>query len=151
MERLVDEGKIKYIGLSNFNVQSMKEAQAAMEKYTIVANQPHYSLTHRGIEEALLPYCQEQNVIVIAYSPLEEGALLSKPIFRNGKAINLLHNIAKDIDKTPTQVAINWCLCRPNVVAIPKADKIEHVRDDCESSGWYLSEEHVKALDRAFS
>ncbi len=150
MERLVDEGKVRYIGVSNFSLEDMKHAKAAMEKHRIVANQLHYSLIHRDIEKGLLQYCQDQRVTVIAYSPLERGMLSSTPLLRHKKAMGVLRRIAAEIGNTPSQVALNWCISKPGVIAIPKADIVEHIEEDCKASGWYLSQEHMQALDMAF-
>lgn len=150
MERLVDDGKVKYIGVSNFSVEDLKQAQAVMHNHPIVANQVHYSLLHREIEGGLLQYCEEQRITVIAYTPLERGMLSSRPSLRHKKAIGTLRRIADEVGKTPAQVALNWCISRPNVTAIPKADSIEHVEEDCGASGWDLSKEHLQALNEAF-
>ncbi|MEK7341799.1 MAG: aldo/keto reductase, partial [Candidatus Binatota bacterium] len=75
MEELADRGKVKFIGASNFYVKNLEEAQACMTKHRIVSNQVKYSLLNRRIEEDTLAYCQENNITVIAYSPLDKGGL----------------------------------------------------------------------------
>src|SRR5207249_8002316 len=70
MEELVEQGKIRFIGVSNFSVAELKKGQAALSKYKIVSNQVRYSLVERSIEPELLRYCQENRITVIAYSPL---------------------------------------------------------------------------------
>ncbi|MBI2360875.1 MAG: aldo/keto reductase [Deltaproteobacteria bacterium] len=150
METLVDEGKVRFIGVSNFYLRNLEEAQACMTKYGIVSNQVKYSLLQRGIEEDMLPYCQKNRITVIAYSPLGRGELTSKPLIRHRGAFNVLHNIARQTGKTAPQVALNWCLSKPNVIAIPKSDRTERVAENCQASGWRLSPEQITALDRAF-
>lgn len=150
METLVDMGKVKFIGVSNFYVKNLEEAQACMTKHRIVSNQVKYSLLNRGIEEDTLAYCQENKITVIAYSPLDKGGLISRPSLRNRTAINVLQRMAQETGKTIAQVALNWCLSKPNVIAIPKSDRVERVVENCQASGWRLSPRQLEALDRAF-
>ncbi len=150
MEALVDMGKVRFIGVSNFYVKNLEEAQACMTKYRIASNQVKYSLLNRGIEEDTLSYCQENNITVIAYSPLDKGGLMSRPLTRNKAAISVLQKIALETGKTVAQVALNWCISKPNVIAIPKSDKVERVVENCQASGWRLSPRQTEALGRAF-
>ena len=150
MEQLVDAGKVRFIGVSNFYLKNLREAQAAMKKHKIVSNQVKYSLACRGIEEDMLSYCQNNRITVIAYSPLDKGALLSKSLFKKRAARAVLERVADETGKTTAQVALNWCISKPNVIAIPKTDKVERVVEACQVSGWRLSREQAAALDRAF-
>jgi len=150
IETLVDNGKVRFIGVSNFYVHDLEEAQASMRKYKIVSNQVKYSLLQRGIESDLLSYCQKNHITVIAYSPLAEGELTSKPLFKKRRAMAVLERIAKKTGKTMAQVALNWCLSKPNVISIPKSDNLDRVAENCGSSGWRLSSEQVEALDQVF-
>jgi diketogulonate reductase-like aldo/keto reductase len=151
MEELVDRGRVGYIGVSNFSVGDLEGPLAVMRKYPIVSNQVRYSLTHRNIERDLLPFCQAHQITVIAHTPLDQGGLASQPRLRCREATSVLSEIAADQGKTLAQVALNWCLSRPNVVAIPKSSRVEGVIEDCEASGWSLEPEQVAALDQAFS
>ena len=150
METLVDQGKVRFIGVSNFSVEELQEAQASMDKYKIVANQVEYSLLDREIEEDLLPYCEKNNITVIAYSPLARGRLTSKSIVRQRKAMGELQKIAQETGKTMAQVALNWCNAKPHVISIPKSDKVDRVVENCHASGWRLSNEQMATLNRAF-
>jgi diketogulonate reductase-like aldo/keto reductase len=143
MEELVDAGKVRYIGVSNFSVAQMRAAQRALRKYPLVANQVRYNLVERTIEEDLLAYCQAQRITVIAYSPLARGL----PFILDGDPKGVLAEVARETGKTPAQVAINWCLRKDNVVAIPKGNSVEHVLDVCGASGWRLSPEEVRRLE----
>ena len=146
----MDAGKVKFIGVSNFYLKNLEEAQACMTKYKIVSNQVKYSLLNRSIEEDTLAYCQENNITVIAYSPLDKGGLTSRPLIRNRAAISVLQKIALETGKTLAQVALNWCISRANVIAIPKSDKVERVVENCQASGWRLSAKQVQTLNQAF-
>ena len=146
MESLVDAGKIRFIGVSNFSVGQMQEAQDALTNARIVSNQVRYSLIDRSIESELLSHCQEQGVTIIAYSPLATG--LGK---LGGKAgAQAIEQVAGTTGKTQAQVALNWCLRQPRVMVIPKANSTAHVEDDCGSSGWRLSSDDLAILDAAF-
>lgn len=151
METLVDLGKIRFIGVSNFYLKNLEEAQACMTRYKIVSNQVKYSLLQRGIEEDMLPYCEKHRITIIAYSPLGRGELASRPLLRQRGAFNVLQNVARQTGKTMAQVAVNWCIAKPAVIAIPKSDRPERVEENCRASGWKLSPGQVMDLDRAFS
>jgi len=150
METLVETGKVRFIGVSNFYLKNLEEAQACMKKHRIVSNQVKYSLLQRGIEEEMLPYCQQNRITVMAYSPLDKGGLTSRPPPRNRAAMSVLQKIALETGKTIAQVALNWCISKPNVIAIPKSDRAERIVENCQASSWRLSPKQIEALDRAF-
>ena len=136
MEELVDQGKIRFIGVSNFSTSELAEAMKAMTKYEIVSNQVQYSLTHRNIEGDLLPFCQQHQITLIAHTPLDRGGLVSKPILRKRQAMDTLQKVAGETGRTVAQVALNWCLSHANVVAIPKSNRTNGVIENCDASGW---------------
>ncbi len=146
MEELVDAGKVRFIGVSNFSVAQLQEAQATMVKHRIVSNQVQYSLIDRSIEADLLSYCQQNSITVIAYSPLAVGM---RNISRRDRVGNL-SRVAAETGHTEAQVALNWCISKENVIAIPKANSTQHVEEDCAASGWHLSAEHMSLLNEAF-
>jgi diketogulonate reductase-like aldo/keto reductase len=150
MEALVDAGQVKYIGVSNFSLQELRAAQAAMSKYPIVANQVLYNLNQRDIERDLLPYCQEHHVTIIAYTPLDDGRLAQSSWLRRRRGMEVLQQVAAETHKTLAQVALNWCTSRPNVIAIPKSDSATRTEENCGASGWRLSPEQIQRLDAAF-
>jgi diketogulonate reductase-like aldo/keto reductase len=151
MEALVDRGLVKYIGVSNFSVSELREAQAAMSKYPIVSNQVLYNLNSREIERDLLPYCQQHNVTIIAYTPLDDGRLATTSRFRRSRGRRVLEQVATEVHKTLAQVALNWCTSRPQVIAIPKSDSVARTEENCRASGWRLSQAQVRLLDEAFA
>ena len=150
MEKLVDQGKVRFIGVSNFYLKNLQDAEAAMTRHKIVANQVKYSLLQRGIEEDTLGYCQKNRMTVIAYSPLARGALSARTLLKNRRALAALQQIASGAGKTMSQVALNWCVAKPGVIAIPKTDKVERVVEICAGSGWKLSPAQIAALEKAF-
>jgi diketogulonate reductase-like aldo/keto reductase len=149
LDYLVEQGLVRHIGLSNHNVEEIKEAQ----RYTrnkIVANQIEYNLMTRNtgkymtnMEMEIIPYCQENNIMVTAWRPLAKG-----PLARPGIAI--LDEIAEKYRKTQAQVAINWLISKKNVITVPKTIKLDHLRDNLGAIGWRLSPEDIQKLDREF-
>ncbi len=150
MAALVDSGSVKYVGVSNFSKRELQEAQAAMPNVPIVSNQVLYNLKRREIERDLLPYCQDNGITVIAYTPLADGSLAAKPRLRSDQRVQALEQIAAQVGKTMAQVALNWCLSRPNVLVIPKTNSLERTEENCGASGWRLSPEQVRLLDSTF-
>ena len=150
METLVDRGLVRYIGVSNFSASELRAAQAAAKRYPIVANQVLYNLNHREIERELLSYCLNNQVTVIAYTPLDDGRL-TKPQWRPNRRMRALQAVATQVEKSAAQVALNWCTSRPNVIAIPKSDRASRVAENCDASGWRLSPAQIQFLDAAFS
>ncbi len=142
---LVDAGKVRFVGVSNFSVPQLEEAQKALLTHPIVSNQVRYNLIDRTIAKDLLPYCQSHHITVIAYSPLARGLGRIRDCDPNGT----LEGLARTIGKSPAQIAINWCLCHEGVVAIPKGNSAEHILDNCAAAGWRLSTKQLSSLDAA--
>ncbi len=146
MKDLVAAGKVRYIGVSNFDVDRLKQTQKALSSEKIACNQVIYHLRSRGIENHVLPYCESQNIAVVGYSPFGQGDFPS-PTSKQGKA---LQTIADRHGKTPHQVALNFLTRRESLFAIPKASTIEHVRENVAGTGWKLTEDDLKLIDNAF-
>jgi diketogulonate reductase-like aldo/keto reductase len=144
MEELAWTGKVRFIGVSNFSAAELRKAQTALSRNRIVSNQVRYNLVDRTIERELLRYCQQNRVTVIAHSPLAEGLPCIEARDKNG----VLGNVAAATGKSEAQVALNWCISKLNVIAIPKASTVEHVQEDCGASGWQLSSEQLRLLDQ---
>ena len=143
MERLVEMGKIRFIGVSNFTAAELRRAQAQLSKARIVSNQVRYSLVDRSAEQELLPYCEANQISLLAFSPLATGF----DGLRRADHGDALGQVAAAAGKTRAQVALNWCVSHPAVSAIFKANKVEHVRENCAASGWSLSAEHCHLLE----
>jgi diketogulonate reductase-like aldo/keto reductase len=148
METLADSGIIRYIGVSNFDVEEMEEAVSALRNNPLVSNQVIYNLNSRYIEEDVIPYCIENDITVMAYTPLDEG-YLARNSNRLGK-MAVLEEIAGETGKTMAQVALNWCTFNENVIAIPKSDTVTRTVENCGASGWRLTPEQKERLDSAF-
>jgi diketogulonate reductase-like aldo/keto reductase len=151
METLVERGIVRFIGVSNFDMDDLEEAESALRNTPIVSNQVLYNLNERVIENYLLPHCERHGITVIAYTPLDDGNLASRPRFMSSKKTKVLEKVAREVGKTTAQVAINWCTSHENVIAIPKSDSVERTAENCGASGWRLSEDQINLLDEAFS
>jgi diketogulonate reductase-like aldo/keto reductase len=143
MEQLVNQGKIRFIGVSNFMLADLRNAQRAMTKHRIVANQVRYNLIDRTIELGLLRYCNAQDITVIAHSPLA----CDLPSIRARDSEDVLGKLAQANSRTVAQIALNWCLSKQGVVAIPKANSAEHVRENGSAGDFHLSPQELQLLD----
>lgn len=150
---LVDKGLVKNIGVSNYSLAQMTEAQRIVSfwdsRYILIANQVEYNLAIRdegrhskGVESEVLPYCQAKDIFVIAYKPLARG-YLARP------GIKPLDEIAEKYGKTQAQIALNWLLSKKNVVTIPKTTNIEHMKENLGAIGWEMKKEDVVLLNQA--
>ncbi len=146
MEKLVNEGLIKYIGVSNFSVQQTREALQPLSKHQIVSNQVEYNLLNRSIEASILPYCQNAGITIIAYSPLAQGRISTG----RGPSFRILDQTAARLGKTRSQIALGWLLSKQTVIVIPKAVSKQHLQANAETADLQLSAGDVEQLSRAF-
>jgi diketogulonate reductase-like aldo/keto reductase len=146
MERLVDDGKVRYIGVSNFSLSRMRSAEAALSKYELASNQMEYSLKARSIEEDLLPYCDSNRIAVLAYRPVAHGALATP----SGKLKTIMDEISqKHGGKTPAQIALNWLVNKSRIVfPIPRASRRQRVTENAGAVGWNLDQEDLVKLNQ---
>jgi len=143
MARLIDAGKVRFAGVSNFSIRQVQAAQAVFGKYSIVSNQLRYNLADRTIESDLLQYCQVNRITVIAYSPLAREFHR----IRDCDAEGIIDSLVRATGRSAAQIAINWCLCQDGVVAIPKGNSEAHIIENCGASGWRLTTEQKSMLD----
>ncbi len=137
LEAVADKGLARYIGVSNFRRGLLEEAVAAARKYEIVADQVYYSVLNRSVEEDLLPYAVESGITIQAYTPLERGRVAR---------LRLLEEIGRKYSRTPVQVALNYLISMPRVVAIPKSERVERVKEFIGAMGWRLSPEDIRLI-----
>lgn len=169
MSRLVSEGKVRYIGVSNFSVSQMERIASI---HPIASLQPPYSMLRRDAEREVLPYCAEKNIGVVVYSPMQKGLLTGKvtkewvmnlppddhrrndPMFQepqlglNMELVEKLRGIGAKYGKTPAQVAVAWVLRRKEVtsaiVGIRRPSQIEEI---VPAGDWNLPEEDVRTIE----
>jgi aryl-alcohol dehydrogenase-like predicted oxidoreductase len=174
MERLADEvesGRIRAIGVSNYNAEQTRRAHAALAERGIplVSNQVNYSLLHRAPEtNGVLDTCRELGITLIAYTPLASGALTGKyrPGGRKPQAtrrmmsayrkleavmpvIEELESIGAPYERSPAQVALNWLARQANVLPIPGAKNAQQAQDNARSIDFEISEQEAARLDSA--
>jgi diketogulonate reductase-like aldo/keto reductase len=140
-DELVQLGKIRYWGVSNFDVSDIKGLFSLNSGTSVATDQVLYNLTRRGIEYDLLPWCLERKIPVMAYSPVEQGRVLAHPE---------LLRIAKQHNAKPAQIALAWVLRQDKVIAIPRAGIPTHVRENRKALDVRLTEADLTKLDRAF-
>lgn len=140
MERLVREGKIRRWGVSNLDLEDMEDLFAAGGS-ACATDQILYNLTRRGPEMALMPWLAQKRIPVMAYSPVEQGALAAHP---------QLGALARARGVSAAQLALAFVLARPGVIAIPKAGSVAHVEENAAAAQIELSEEDLAALDALF-
>jgi diketogulonate reductase-like aldo/keto reductase len=141
LTELVEQGKIRHYGLSNFDLGELERAERLSGGPRVAANQVLYNIGRRGIERKLIPWCASRGIAVMAYSPLEQGRLRPDPE---------LQRVAARHDASPAQVALAWTLRHDNVVSIPKATRRAHVLANAKAADLVLTEEDLADIDRAF-
>jgi len=140
-ERLRADGKIRHWGVSNFDTDDMRELQDLPAGGRCAVDQVYYSASRRGVEHDLLPWLRDRSMPLMAYCPLDEGALAHDPT---------LERVGANHGATAAQVAIAWLLSRPGVVPIPKAARLEHLDAILAAAELSLSARDLERIDRAF-
>lgn len=140
-ETLMQDGKIRSWGVSNFDTDDMEELLALPGGDACACNQVLYNPTRRGIEFDLLPLCRERHIPIMAYSPIEQGRLLDHTTL---KAVAARHKA------TPAQIVLAWVIRQDGVIAIPKAASEKHVRENRAAVDIVLSADDLAELDKAF-
>ncbi len=170
MAKLAEEGKVRYLGVSNFNVEQIKRVQKI---HPVASLQPPYSMIHREVEDELLAYCAQNDMGVVAYSPMQRGLLTGKfsperlsalplddhrrrnPDFHEPQftatleLVEQLKPIAERNGKTLAQLSISWVLRRSEVTAaIAGARRPEQIIETAPASDWDLSEEDIEQIEK---
>jgi diketogulonate reductase-like aldo/keto reductase len=145
-ERLVEQGKIRFWGVSNFDVDSLEAAAAVAGAARIACNQVLYHLKERAIEHDVLPWCEAHGVALVGYSPFAHGEFPG-PRSAGGRA---LAEIAREHGATPRQVALRFLVRRPALFTIPKASRPEHAAENAGAGSLALSAADLARLDAAF-
>jgi diketogulonate reductase-like aldo/keto reductase len=138
---LVRAGKIRHWGVSNFDTSDMEELMLVPGGHALATDQVLYNLAHRGIEWDLLPWCRARHIPIMAYSPIEQGRLLTHSVVRR---------IATRHAASPAEIALAWVIRQDGVIAIPQAGTPEHVREDHDALDVHLTKEDLRELNEAF-
>lgn len=139
---LEEEGKIRSFGVSNFDEEELAEAVAVVGEGRIACNQALYHLKERAIEHAVVPFCEEHGITVVAYSPFGSGDFPSSS--------EVLEDIGRAHDATPHQVALAFVTRRPIVAAIPKTAHADRARQNAAAGELRLTDDEVARIDEAF-
>jgi diketogulonate reductase-like aldo/keto reductase len=139
MEALVRRGLTRFVGVSNLDRAQMAQAQAALTTERLACNQVEYHLRDRAIESDVLPWCERHRVAVVGYTPLARG----------GFKKDVVQRIAARHGRTPRQVALNFLVRRPSLFTIPKASKVEHVRENAGAVDFSLSRAEIREIQQA--
>ena len=138
MEYLLQKGLVRNVGVSNFSVALMQQAQTFLPNHKLFADQIEYNLSQRSAEQDIIPYCVKNRINIMAYRPLAKGKI---PLLNN----EIINNLAKKYNKTPVQIALNW-ITSQNITIIPKTSNIEHLKENMGVLGWKLGEDDIKML-----
>lgn len=139
---LVESGRTRYVGVSNFNLDQLQQAEA-LSDVPIATNQVEYNVLGRRPERnGVLEHCRDNDILLTAYEPLGKGRVLND---------SELARIAEKYEATPAQIAIRWLLQKPQVITIPKSSNEEHLRQNLDALELELAPEDVEQLDQLAS
>lgn len=138
-ERLKATGKIRYWGVSNFDVDDMKALAELPGGQNCVTDQILYNPDHRNIEFDLLPWCRQHKIPAMAYSPLGQAGTLLRS--------SALRDVARRHGASPAQIALAWCLRDTNTIVIPKSSDTAHLRQNAAAAQLRLSKEDLDDID----
>jgi diketogulonate reductase-like aldo/keto reductase len=139
LNQLVREGRVRHLGVSNFDLRLLKQAQAESES-PLLANQVPLSLADREyVKNGMLAYCQQNDILLTAYSPIDDGRL----------QVNIaLQNISAAHNATPYQIALAWLAAQPRVISIPMSADPQHQAENFAAADITLSAAEIAQLDR---
>ena len=139
LNKLIREGQVRHVGVSNFDLQLLKQAQVESEA-PILTDQVPYSLEDRSyVRNGVLEYCQKNDILLTAYSPVEEGRLHISPT---------LQAIADSHNATPYQIALAWLVSQPRVITIPMSSEPEHIAENFAAADIELTLTEIEQLNR---
>ncbi len=137
MDELVEQGLVKNIGVCNMTPLRFNEAQK-LTKNKLVCNQVHYNVQYREIEDkGVLEHSQENDVLLVAWRPLQKGILPDSP---------LINEMAAKYNKTPAQIALNWLISQKNVVTLSKTSNVQHLHENLGALGWSLEDADIERI-----
>lgn len=146
METLIAQGKIRHWGVSNLDVDDMQALWQLPGGKRCATNQVLYHLASRGIEYDLLPWCQQHQLPVMAYSPLAQAGRLRSGLLNHP----VVNEIAHAHSASAAQILLAWVISHQGVMAIPKAASAEHVQQNATALNITLSAQELSALDKAY-
>ena len=142
LEKMVQEGLVRYIGLCNFSIKETKYIQQQISPNLLASVQVEYNLFDRSIEQEFLPYGKAEGISIVAYSPLHRGRIVA-----NQKQYLVLQEMADKYHKTPAQIVLRWLTKHQPVVVIPNTTNIQRMKENAESLNFDLEEDDVRSLE----
>ena len=141
LNQLVRDGKVKHLGVSNFNLKLLKQAQSCSET-PLLTDQVPYRLPDRAyVDNGVLGYCQEHDILLTAYSPVK---------FRNLPVNKTVRLIAEAHSATPFQIALAWLIAQPRVITIPMSLQPGHIKENFEAADIELTDEEFNTLSALY-
>jgi len=145
LDKLVQDGKVRHIGVSNFSLRQLKEIKK-LSNLPIMSLQSEYNILERLAEQDLIPYCEKNSITFIAYSPLNSGAM-----FNAKKHTNVLARLSKKYNKTHSQIFLNYLVSHSPVVAIPATTSTVHLQENTDSTSFVLEKKDTDLLIKTFA
>lgn len=138
LNQLVQQGKVRHLGVSNFNLKLLKQA-ADLSETPLLTNQVSYSIPDRtSVENGVLEYCQQNDILLTAYSPVKR---------RNIKSNQVLQAVAQAHSATPQQIALAWLTTQPRVITIPMSFNPQHQLENLQAADILLSAEEMERIN----
>ncbi len=139
LEAIAEKGLARYVGVSNFTAEQLREALESTAKHDIVLNQVKYSVVDKKVERKILPLCIENGVTLQAYTAIERGAVANHPT---------VIKVSQVVGRTPIQVALNYVISRPMTCALVKTERMDHLEEVAGALGWRLPAELIELLEK---
>jgi len=146
LEKLVDDGKIRALGVSNFDLDDLIEAEKLLMKHKIACNQVLYNLYDRGIERHVLPHCDAKKIAVVGYTPFGQ----KRTPEASTKSGAVLHKVALDHEATPEEIILAFLVRRESLFTVPKASQETHTLQNARAGDIVLSGQEIGLIDAAF-
>lgn len=140
MEYLADQKLIKYVGVSNADINTLVQVQKMLKHTKLAANQIEYNLYDKSASRDIAPYCRQHGIKLIAYRPLAKGNL-------DWTKDQVICGLSKKYKKTPVQIVLNWLICL-DLSPIPKAGLKDHLLENYGVLGWKLSDQDIDLINR---
>ncbi|MEN3044544.1 MAG: aldo/keto reductase, partial [Candidatus Hydrothermales bacterium] len=145
--KLIEMGKIRYAGVSNFEIPQINKVIEIFKPFKIVNNQVEYNLFNfKYVEEKLLPFCEKNDITLSGYSPLWQGK-----IPKETKGWKIIENVAKKYNAKPLQIVLSFLSRKRKIFLIFKTENIEHLKENITSIELKLEEEDIEEIEKAFS
>jgi len=145
LEKFLKQGKIRYIGVSNFDLNLIKKFSNLLQGRSFVTVENEYNILERSAEKGLLKYCEKNGQTLIAYSPLNHGRLSWNPIH-----LKILHYLSSKYGKKPMQIIISWLVSHNPVVSLVKTNNIKHLMENVDSLNLKLEREDIELIDNTY-